>query len=182
MDKDIPKKVVTYSWILLFGLSMLNAGIQPTTVDDDVNNAIEIDKAPVLCWHDGIMQWEELITKYATEYDLDPNLVAAVMHAESSGRPNAVSSAGATGLMQVMPYHPTRFPNRPEQYKLFDPDFNVAWGCAILRQYIDMFDDIFLGLGAYYAGSHAARSGRADAVHYANLILGHMASNKCGAQ
>lgn len=123
-------------------------------------------------WDPAIEMWRGLIENHAPGYTLDPSLVAAVMLIESAGRPNAVSSAGAVGLMQVMPYHPSRFPNRPAASILHNPDANIAWGCAILRQYIDMFDGCLeKGLGAYYAGSHASRAGRADAVAYAQKVL-----------
>lgn len=123
-------------------------------------------------WDERVQQWRHLIEAEAPKYNLDPNLVAAVMLVESGGNPRAVSSAGARGLMQVMPYHPTRFANRPSVASLLDPGANVAWGCAILRQYIDIFDgDVFKGLGAYYAGSKAVREGSAEAKWYAQVVL-----------
>jgi soluble lytic murein transglycosylase-like protein len=100
-----------------------------------------------------VRRWEPLILKYAAQYQIDPDLVAAVMTVESSGNPNAVSYAGAVGLMQVMPYDPYRFPNRPAAAKLYDPDFNVAWGLRILADELEWArGDVFKALMAYYDG------------------------------
>ena len=52
---------------------------------------------------DSILQWCDLITLYADENGLDPNLLAAVMLQESGGNPDAYSHSGAVGLMQIMP-------------------------------------------------------------------------------
>ncbi|HPI23902.1 MAG TPA: transglycosylase SLT domain-containing protein [Spirochaetota bacterium] len=47
--------------------------------------------------------YTELIAQYAAQYELDPYLVQSIMRCESSNDPNAVSGAGAIGLMQIMP-------------------------------------------------------------------------------
>ncbi len=47
--------------------------------------------------------WEDAIQELSAEYEVDPDLVRAVMRCESGGNPDAVSSAGAIGLMQLMP-------------------------------------------------------------------------------
>ena len=52
-----------------------------------------------------IQHWEDDIARWATASYLDPNLIATVMQIESCGDPRAVSSAGAKGLFQVMPFH-----------------------------------------------------------------------------
>jgi soluble lytic murein transglycosylase-like protein len=52
-----------------------------------------------------VQYWADDILRWATDSSLDPNLVAVVMQIESCGNPYALSSAGATGLFQVMPYH-----------------------------------------------------------------------------
>jgi len=50
-------------------------------------------------------RWESDIQRWSEGFGLDPNLVATVMQIESCGNPNAISSAGARGLFQVMPDH-----------------------------------------------------------------------------
>lgn len=78
-----------------------------------------------------VQWWGPQLVRWAAQYGLDPNLAATVMQIESCGDPRALSSAGATGLFQVMPFHfyPTDNP--------FDPDTNAARGLAYLRRSLD---------------------------------------------
>ena len=77
----------------------------------------------------------DTIAHYADEYDLDPFLVLAVMRAESSFKSDAVSSAGAVGLMQIMPdtgawiAHKLDMDDVYEESMLFEPDYSVRFGC-----------------------------------------------------
>jgi soluble lytic murein transglycosylase-like protein len=66
---------------------------------------------------------------------LPPGLVMAVLDVESGFDPWAVSSAGAVGLMQVMPFWPERLGMR--RYELTHIESNLHMGCAILRYYLD---------------------------------------------
>ena len=70
------------------------------------NPVIVQAETPAMCayWQPNITRWADLITKYATDNGLDPNLVAAVIEEESKGNPHLISRAGAVGLMQIMPY------------------------------------------------------------------------------
>jgi soluble lytic murein transglycosylase-like protein len=79
---------------------------------------------------------------------LDPQLVLGVMEVESAFRKYAVSRAGARGYMQVMPFW-VKLIGTPK-HNLFHMRTNLAYGCAILRHYIDMEDgDYFRALGRY---------------------------------
>ena len=119
-------------------------------------------------------RWEPLILKHAAQHQIDPDLVAAVMTVESSGNPNAVSYAGAVGLMQVMPYEPYRFPNRPAASKLYDPDFNVAWGLRILADELEWAQgDAFKALMAYYDGRARAEAPLPRTRAYAQKVMNH---------
>ena len=73
-----------------------------------------------------VQHWSRKIAAWSAAYQLDPNLVATVMQIESCGMPSAVSSAGAQGLFQVMPFHFT-----PEE-NMQDPDTNANRGLAYL--------------------------------------------------
>jgi len=86
----------------------------------------------------------------AKRYELDSLLLASVVEAESSFRPDAVSNKGALGLMQLMPLHfvPTDKP--------LDPIVNLNLGARYLRQLRNRYGgDLELALAAYHAGPTA---------------------------
>lgn len=89
------------------------------------------------------------VNKYSEEFDVDPNLVLAVIKAESNFNPKVVSSAGAMGLMQLMPVN-------CEEDGVSDPfnvEDNIRGGVKQLRGHIDRYDgDIEMALMAYNAG------------------------------
>ena len=79
---------------------------------------------------------------------LDPQLVLGLIEIESGFRRYAVSSAGARGLMQVMPFWTEVF-RRPRD-NLFHRRLNIRYGCVILRYYLDLEKgDYFRALGRY---------------------------------
>jgi soluble lytic murein transglycosylase-like protein len=82
---------------------------------------------------------------------LKPELVLAVIHVESAFNRFAISSAGARGLMQVMPFWMDEI-GRPED-NLFDLDTNLRYGCTILRFYLDKEDGNLSRALARYNGS-----------------------------
>lgn len=89
-----------------------------------------------------ILKWCELITQYANQHDLEPDLIAALILQESGGNAQAYSHSGAVGLMQVMPRDGLAaeficangpcFKNRPTIKQLKDPEFNVSYGTRML--------------------------------------------------
>ena len=84
----------------------------------------------------------------ATRARLDPQLVLGVIEVESGFRKYAVSSAGARGYMQVMPFW-VKVIGQPS-HNLFHLRTNVAYGCAILRHYLDVEKgDYWRALGRY---------------------------------
>jgi len=102
-------------------------------------------------------EFEPIITQYSTDYGVDRSLVKAVIHAESSYNPQAVSHKGAIGLMQLMP-------GTAQDLKVvnsFDPQDNIRGGVRYLRFLLDTFrGDVALALAAYNAGlSKVARYG-----------------------
>lgn len=79
---------------------------------------------------------------------LDPQLVLGLMQVESGFRKYAVSSAGARGYMQVMPFW-VKLIGRPDD-NLFHMRTNLRYGCTILRHYLDIEKgDLYRALGRY---------------------------------
>ncbi|MGE5768745.1 MAG: lytic transglycosylase domain-containing protein [Betaproteobacteria bacterium] len=84
----------------------------------------------------------------ATRAGIDPQLVLGLMQVESGFRKYAVSSAGARGYMQVMPFW-VKVIGQPED-SLFDLRTNLRYGCTILRHYLDIEKgDLYRALGRY---------------------------------
>lgn len=84
----------------------------------------------------------------ATRAGLDPQLVLGLMQVESGFRKYAVSSAGARGYMQVMPFW-VKLIGRPDD-NLFHLRTNLRYGCTILRHYLDIEKgDLYRALGRY---------------------------------
>jgi hypothetical protein len=99
-------------------------------------------------------QLRELILPAASKYGVEPELVAAVIWAESSGDPNAVSTRGARGLMQLMPETARELGIT----RILDPQENVEGGTRYLRKMLDAHEgDLSLALAAYNAGPEAVR-------------------------
>jgi hypothetical protein len=91
------------------------------------------------------------IYSLAEEYGLNPRLIAAVVRAESSFDPQAISSQGAQGLMQIMPATADRFGVEPGQ--VFDPETNLETGIRYLSHLSRRYEgDLTLMLAAYNAG------------------------------
>ena len=100
-----------------------------------------------------------LIERFAAAHQLHPELVHAVIRAESAYRADALSSKGALGLMQLMPGTAARYGVDDRA----DPEQNIRGGTAYLRDLLKMFDsDLKLALAAYNAGENAViRYGKA---------------------
>jgi soluble lytic murein transglycosylase-like protein len=93
---------------------------------------------------------------------LDPQLVLGLIQVESAFRKYAISSAGARGLMQVMPFWVRAIGT--DDNNLFHLRTNLRFGCVILRHYIDIEKgDLFRALGRY-------NGSRGQAV-YPNAVL-----------
>ena len=107
---------------------------------------------------------QELLTTIhyeATRAGLDPQMVLGLIQVESAFRKYAVSSAGARGYMQVMPFW-IKVIGRSED-NLFHMRTNLRYGCTILRHYLDIEKgDIFRALGRY--------NGSLGKAEYPNLV------------
>lgn len=97
-------------------------------------------------------RFNSIIEQAAARHQVDAKLVHAVIQTESAYRPDAVSSAGAVGLMQLMPATASRFgvldSNNPEQ--------NINGGTRYLRHLLDLFpNSLHLAIAAYNAGENS---------------------------
>jgi soluble lytic murein transglycosylase-like protein len=98
----------------------------------------------------------------AVRAGLDRQLVLGLVQVESNFRKYAVSSAGARGYMQVMPFWTTVIGDGDVR-TLFDMRTNLRYGCVILRHYLDIErGDLFLALGRY--NGSRGREGYPNAV------------------
>lgn len=97
-------------------------------------------------------KFSDLINAAANRHQVDPKLVHAVIQTESAYNAGAVSSAGAVGLMQLMPDTARRYGVDDRR----DPDQNVDGGTHYLRDLIQMFSpNLDLAVAAYNAGENA---------------------------
>ena len=89
------------------------------------------------------------VKKASTKYNVDPNLILAVIRKESYFNPNTTSSSGAMGLMQIMPKN-TSYLGVKNAYNIEE---NIDGGTKLLKEYIDRYNgDIEMALMAYNGG------------------------------
>ena len=104
------------------------------------------------------LRYTAIVRGHAAHYGLDPAMLAAVIEAESKFNPNARSSAGAVGLMQLTPSTAKGIAlytggHRFRLSDLTNPEINVRYGAWYLRRLLDHYhDDERLALAAYNAG------------------------------
>ncbi len=105
------------------------------------------------------LQYREFIEASAERHQVNPYLVAAIINAESSWNPDVRSSAGAVGLMQVLPSNAEQFARwgkvdakRFPPEKLADPATNIEYGTAYFRYLVERYHEIETALAAYNAG------------------------------
>ena len=95
-----------------------------------------------------------VIHSAAQKYAVDPKLVSAVAEVESGGDQNAVSPAGAVGVLQLMPDTAAGLGINP-----YDMKSNVEGGAKYLREMLDTFDgDVKKAVAAYNAGPNAVKA------------------------
>lgn len=102
------------------------------------------------------LKYEKYVTTYCRKYKLEKSFVFAVIKCESSFKSDAVSSAGAKGLMQIMPdtftWLKTKTGETLPEEKLFDPEVSVRYGCLLYSMFIEQFGSEEEAVAAYHAG------------------------------
>ena len=116
------------------------------TNEQQNNNAINGSSSSILDTR--LKDYEDIIQRASKRYNIDANLIKAVIAQESYANPNAISPAGAKGLMQLMDGTASDL----GVSNSFDPEQNIMGGTRYLRQMLNRFEDKELALAAYNAG------------------------------
>lgn len=100
--------------------------------------------------------YTEFVETYSEENNLSKEFVYAVIKCESSFKPDAVSSVGARGLMQIMPdtfdWIKGRLKDSSEYDDMFIPENNIRYGCHLYGYLMNRYGDEALAVAAYHAG------------------------------
>jgi soluble lytic murein transglycosylase-like protein len=136
--------------------------------------ALRIESVPVACEDPGcvafpqldpqklaqIARVQRLVKNAARDREIPIDLINGIIWVESSFEPRAVSSAGALGLMQLMPGTGREVAHElGRRYRPYDPDFNIHAGTYYFAEMLKRFDgNLRLALAAYNAGPNAVES------------------------
>lgn len=107
------------------------------------------------------IKYENFVENYSTKYEVDKNLIYAIIKAESNFNQQAVSNKEAKGLMQLMPQTAEDIAKKldievtKEEIfkKLLEPEFNINLGTKYISNLLAKYSNIELALTAYNAGS-----------------------------
>lgn len=118
-----------------------------------------------------VSQWSYLVEDAAARYNVPGEFIYGVMTVESLGDPNAISYAGASGLMQIMPQYVGA--DYCPQADLFDPEQNVDCAVRAIRDLMIRYDgDLYMTAMAYHGGAgNADMGGRPVDRQYAADVL-----------
>jgi hypothetical protein len=150
------------AWAQIYTRLGPNGVIEATNVPDDSDFRLTYPGKGTLIHSRGFRrgyggQFDGHIVAAASVYGVSADLVRAVIQVESEFDHLAVSSKGAQGLMQLMPFTARRFAVTDP----FDPRQNIFGGVQYLRLLLDLFDaDVTLALAAYNAGENAVQRWR----------------------
>lgn len=101
--------------------------------------------------------YSDVVEKYSEEYGVEKSLIYAVIKSESNFRENAVSDAGAIGLMQITPHTfewlLTKTGEDLEEHALYSGEISIQYGTFLLKILLDEFDgQVWTAVAAYHAG------------------------------
>jgi len=136
----------------------VESALSDTIKIDPAYSRVDFSALPEEIWDFLYPQaYGKLIRRQALASHLDPELVMGLIRQESAFNPHALSSADARGLMQILPK--TAAPHRRGSRlraagnRLYDPTYNVRFGCTYLKELLKQFDNRpEMAMAAYHAG------------------------------
>ena len=117
--------------------------------------------------------YSEFVAKYAAEYEVDEDLIYAVIKTESDFDSSAVSNVGARGLMQIMSetfdWIKYRLDDDESVYDdMFDPETNIRYGAYLIDYLLEKFGDKDTAIAAYHSGAGSVSSWLEDSENSAD--------------
>lgn len=146
MNEPQKEKIVRKSFIYLFIFLALIIFLKLINIQDIILKKIYVK------------DYSEYVYKYATDYNLDPLLVFAVIKTESNFKVDATSSSNAIGLMQLMENTALEVSNNINEKinskeELYNPEINIKLGAKYLSELLERYDNnLNMTLAAYNAG------------------------------
>lgn len=103
-------------------------------------------------------KFNSIVSKYSKQYEVEPELIYAVIKSESNFSKNAKSTAGAIGLMQIMPdtfnwLQTQKKTQTLDVSMLYDPEINIHFGAYFLSNLLKKYNNETTALAAYNAGT-----------------------------
>ncbi len=104
------------------------------------------------------VRYEDLVVKYSEQYSVDEALIYAIINCESGFDPNAVSAAGAIGLMQITPETFQWLQTKDDieetlpEGDLYDPETNIKYGALLISLNVEEFGNVRTAIASYNAG------------------------------
>ncbi len=112
------------------------------------------------------IKYAEIVESACMEYGLEKSFVFAVIKCESGFKSDAVSSAGAMGLMQIMPetfvWLKTKTGEQLSESSLFEPEVSIKYGCLFYSMLLEQFGSEEEAVAAYHAGAGNVEKWLAD--------------------
>lgn len=162
---------VAHSWVAIESAVLREANAFYASTIDSAASALGYEKPN----QDKRLTITEFAELEAMRAGLNPDLITAVIKAESNNNPSAKSHKGAIGLMQVMPANAEKC--GLEINELWDERKNISCGIKFLKSALKTQKTIDLALKEYNGGPSCAESKCAESEKYAKKVLTYMATD-----
>lgn len=122
------------------------------------------------------LEYSEYVTEYSSQYGVEEALVYSVMRTESGFRAEVESSAGAVGLMQMMPSTFEWLQNKKDGEVIYDkedlknPQISIEYGTYLLSYLLDRYEDEATAIAAYNAGMTTVDGWLSDTMYSKDSI------------